>query len=100
MDLPQRAIREQIASAVHLIVQQSRLRDGSRRVTYITEVTGMESGIITLQDIFIYKQTGYTREGKIIGSYVATGVVPKFYDDLRERGIKLDMKIFSEGMTV
>ncbi len=100
MDLPQRAIREQIASAVHLIVQQSRLRDGSRRVTFITEVTGMESGIITLQDIFIFKQTGYNREGKIIGSYVATGVVPKFYDDLRERGIKLDMKIFSEGMAV
>ncbi len=100
MDLPQRAIREQIASAVHMIVQQSRLRDGTRKITFITEVTGMESGIITLQDIFIFKQTGYTKEGKVVGQFVATGVVPKFYDDLRERGIKLDMKIFSEGMAV
>ncbi|MBI5366671.1 MAG: Flp pilus assembly complex ATPase component TadA [Planctomycetes bacterium] len=94
MDIPAKAIREQIASAIHMIVQQCRLSDGSRRVTYITEVTGIESGTVTLQDIFLFKQSGITSEGKIKGLYKATGVVPKFYDELRERGKKLDMRIF------
>jgi pilus assembly protein CpaF len=96
MDLPVRAIREQVASAVDIIVQQTRFSDGSRRITHITEVTGVEGGTGTVQmnDIFLYKQQGFDAAGKVKGEFVATGQVPQFYQDLRERGIKVDMSIF------
>ncbi len=96
MDLPVKAIREQIASAVHLIVQQTRFSDGSRRITFITEVSGMEVDIITLQDIFYFKQEGFTDDGKVRGRYVATGFIPRFYEDLQRRGIPVNMGIFRE----
>lgn len=96
MDLPVKAIREQIASAVHMIVQQTRFSDGSRRVTYISEVSGMEVDIVTMQDIFYFKQEGFTEDGKVRGRYVATGFVPRFYDDLQRRGIPVNMGIFRE----
>ncbi len=89
MDLPVRAIREQIASAVDLIVQQSRLKDGSRKITHITEVVGMESEIITLQDIYIYKQHGKDETGRIKGEFVYTGIKPKFMEKLESMGISL-----------
>ena len=94
LDLPVRAIREQIASAVDMIVQQSRFPDGSRRVTHITEVTGMEGEIVQLQDIFLFKQDGYDEKGKVKGRYVATGSIPDFYQDLSSRGIPVDLSIF------
>jgi pilus assembly protein CpaF len=96
MDLPVKAIREQIASAVHMIVQQTRFSDGSRRVTYISEVSGMEVDVVTMQDIFYFKQEGFTDEGKVRGRMVATGFVPRFYDDLQRRGIPVNMGIFRE----
>ncbi|HZX65641.1 MAG TPA: ATPase, T2SS/T4P/T4SS family, partial [Myxococcales bacterium] len=96
MDLPIRAIREQIASAVHLVVQQQRFGDGSRRVTAISEVSGMESDVITMQDIFLFKQQGFDKEGRVAGRFIATGFVPSFYDDLQRRGIPVDMSIFRE----
>ena len=96
MDLPVKAIREQIASAVHMIVQQTRFSDGSRRVTYISEVSGMEVDVVTMQDIFYFKQEGFTDDGKVRGRYVATGFVPRFYDDLQRRGIPVNMGIFRE----
>ena len=94
MDLPARAIREQIASAVHLVVQQSRLADGSRKVTHISEITGMEGDIVQLNDIFVFRQEGFDEQGKVVGSYQATGQVPHFYEALRARGIAVDMSIF------
>lgn len=94
MDLPAKAIREQIASAVHLVVQQSRLADGSRKVTHISEITGMEGDIVQLNDIFVFRQEGFDEQGKVIGSYQATGQVPHFYESLRARGIPVDMSIF------
>lgn len=94
LELPIRAIREQIASAVHLIVQQSRFPDGSRKVTHITEVTGMEGDIVQLQDIFLFKQDGYDDEGKIKGKFVATGNIPDMCQDLAKRGIPVDLSIF------
>jgi pilus assembly protein CpaF len=94
MDLPVRAIREQIASAVDLIVQQARLRDGSRRITHLTEVQGMEGDVITLQDIFIFEQTGKDEQGKIIGKLRPTGIRPKFLDKLSANGINLANEIF------
>ncbi|MDP3499543.1 MAG: ATPase, T2SS/T4P/T4SS family [Myxococcales bacterium] len=96
MDLPVKAIREQIASAVHMIIQQTRFNDGSRRIAYITEISGMEVDIITLQDIFYYKQEGFTEDGRVRGRYVATGFVPKFYDEMQRRGMPVNMGIFRE----
>lgn len=94
MDLPVRAIREQIASAVDLIVQQARLRDGSRKITHLTEVQGMEGDVITLQDIFVFEQTGKDENGKIIGRVKATGIRPKFLEKLAANGINVPNEIF------
>ncbi len=95
MDLPTRAIREQISSAINIIVQQSRLSDGSRRITHVTEVTGMEGDKITLQDIFIYKQTGYDSQHRVLGHFEATGLIPKFVDGLRQKGLEVSLEMFS-----
>ncbi|WP_100913335.1 ATPase, T2SS/T4P/T4SS family [Pseudoalteromonas spongiae] len=94
MDLPIMAIREQIGSAVNMIVQQSRFSDGSRRVTSITEVTGVEGNTLQLSEIFKFKQTGYDENGKVVGHFMATGMVPEFYENLRDRGIDVDLSIF------
>jgi pilus assembly protein CpaF len=96
MELPVKAIREQIASAVHIIVQQTRFSDGTRKICFITEIAGMEVDIVTLQDIFYYKQEGFTEDGKVRGRFVASGFVPKFYDDLQRKGIPVNMSIFRE----
>ncbi|WP_425059625.1 hypothetical protein SCACP_02170 [Sporomusa carbonis] len=94
MDLPVRAIREQIASAVDLILQQSRLQDGSRRITHLTEVQGMEGDVITLQDIFVFEQTGKDASGKITGRFKPTGIRPKFLEKLSANGINLPNETF------
>ena len=95
MELPVTAIREQIASAIHLIVQQTRFKCGSRKITAITEVTGVESGKIQLQEIFAFERDGYTPEGRVRGRFVATGAVPEFLEELREAGIQTpDLGIF------
>lgn len=94
MDLPLTAIREQIASAVDIIVQITRFSCGSRKVTSICEVTGTESGTIQLQELFTYKQRGYDAEGKVRGIFRATGAVPEFYEVMRERGLPVDLSIF------
>jgi pilus assembly protein CpaF len=93
MDLPVRAIREQISSAVDLIVQQSRMRDGSRKVTHITEVQGMEGDKITLQDVFLFEQEAY-ENGQVIGTIKPTGVRPKFMRKLEEAGVTLPPTVF------
>jgi pilus assembly protein CpaF len=94
MDLPVMAIREQVASAVDIIIQQNRFSDGSRRITSITEVTGMSGDTVQLSEIFRFQQKGFDGDGKIIGEFKATGLVPKFYEDLREKGVDIDMGIF------
>jgi pilus assembly protein CpaF len=94
MDLPVTAIREQVASAVHVVIQQSRFGDGSRRVTSITEITGMEGNNVQLNEIFRYQQDGFDENGKVKGRFIATGMVPKFYEELMARGIDVDMSIF------
>ena len=94
LDLPIRAIREQIASAVHVIIQQSRFPDGSRKVTHISEITGMEGEVIQMQDIFLFKQDGYDENGKIKGKFVATGNIPELYQELQQRGIAVDLSLF------
>jgi len=93
-DLPSRAIRDQIASAVDILVQQNRFSCGSRKVTQISEVTGIEDDKIVLQDIFYFKQEGFDASGKVKGTFMATGWIPDFYQDLHNRGIDVDMSIF------
>jgi pilus assembly protein CpaF len=95
MNLPVKAIRDQVASALDLIVQQSRMQDGSRKITHITEVQGMESDIIILQDIFVFKQHGLDSKGKVVGEYVFTGVRPKFIEKLQDHGIQVPFNIFN-----
>ncbi|MDO8305303.1 ATPase, T2SS/T4P/T4SS family [Herminiimonas sp.] len=94
MDLPIRAIREQIASAIRFIVQQNRFSCGTRKITHITEVTGMEGDIIQLQDIYLYKREGFGADGKVRGRHIATGQIPEFYEELASRGLDIDLKIF------
>ncbi|MCU0498115.1 MAG: CpaF family protein [Anaerolineae bacterium] len=96
MDLPVRAIREQIASAVDVICQQQRLRDGSRRVLFITEVQGMEGEMITMSDIFEFEQTGF-ENGKIVGRIRPTGIRPKFIERIEDAGIHLPPQVFGLG---
>ena len=95
MNLPVKAIRDQISSAVHLIVQQSRLINGSRKITYITEVLGMEGDVIVLQDIFRFEQKGVDAKGQVIGDFQFTGIMPTCLKDLREHGINISNQIFS-----
>jgi pilus assembly protein CpaF len=96
MDLPVRAIREQVSSAIDLICQQERMRDGTRKVTCITEVSGMEGDVITMTDIFVFEQTG-TENGKIIGRLRPTGLRPKFMEKIETAGINLPPSIFGIG---
>ncbi|HJQ15306.1 MAG TPA: CpaF family protein, partial [Anaerolineales bacterium] len=94
MDLPLKVVRQQISSAVDLIVQQTRLKDGSRKVTAITEVVGMEGDIVVLTDIFKFEQTGLGQEGKILGELRATGIRPIFTPRLEAAGFKLGAEVF------
>jgi pilus assembly protein CpaF len=97
LDLPVRAIREQVASALDLIIHVSRLSDGSRRVTHVTEVVGMEGQTVTMQDVFLFQQTGIDARGKIQGRTISTGLRPKFADRFEAAGISLPSEIFAAG---
>ena len=90
-----RAIRQQISSAIDLIVQVSRFSDGSRRVTHITELVGMEGDQVTMQDIFLFEKTGLAENGKVLGRFRATGVRPRFYEKLKTSGITLPTSLFN-----
>jgi pilus assembly protein CpaF len=94
LDLPQRAIREQVSSALHLMVQLARFSDGVRRITHVTEITGMEGQIVTMQDIFLFNQTGVDEEGRILGSMSPTGLRPTFADRFVLAGIQLPETVF------
>lgn len=95
LDLPVRAIREQIAGAVDLIVQIVRLSDGSRKIVSITEVAGMQGDIITLAEIFKFKETGFDKNRKILGQFQSTGTVPSFVQEIKDKGGHISMEIFS-----
>jgi pilus assembly protein CpaF len=93
-ELPVKAIREQIKSAIDLIVQAARLSDGTRKITAVTEITGMEGEVITTQDIFRFNQTGVSEEGKVLGGFAPTGLVPTFMEDIGTKGAEFDIGIF------
>jgi pilus assembly protein CpaF len=94
-DLPSKAIREQIASALNVILQLSRMSDGTRKVVTVSEVTGMEGDVVVMQDIFVFEKRGVDRDGKVLGEYRATGVRPKFLDAVHAAGIHLGANVFS-----
>jgi pilus assembly protein CpaF len=98
LDMPANAIRKQIASAIHLIIQLSRLEDGSRRVISIQEIEGMEGEVITSSEIFKYTRTGINDNGVVLGHYCATGIVPKCISTMKQRGLKIDITIFNHHL--
>ena len=100
MELPVSAIREQVASAVDIIIQQTRFYCGSRKISKITEVVGVESGTVQLQDIFIFDQSGVDEDGRVKGEFRATGAIPTFYEELRSIGIDVNLDAFVEGARV
>jgi pilus assembly protein CpaF len=93
LELPQRAIREQIAAAIHVIIQLERMQDGSRKIVKVCEVTGMESDVITMSDIFVFQQEG-VRDGKVLGAIKPTGIRPRFVEKLAQNGINLPPSVF------
>jgi pilus assembly protein CpaF len=96
-NLPERAMRQQIAAAIQIVIQQTRLSDGTRKVISISEITGMEGDVITMQEIFLFEKAGVTAEGKVIGRFRATGVRPKACDRLKASGVHLPSDMF-EGV--
>ena len=98
LDLPEKAMRQQMASAINVIIQVARMSDGTRKVTAISEITGMEGDVITMQEIFVFEKMGISPEGKVIGRFRATGVRPKACERLKASGIHLPPDMF-EGVT-
>jgi len=100
LSLPEKALRQQIASAIHIIVQVSRMSDGTRRVTHITEVTGTNGDIISLQDVFLFEKRGLGPEGKVLGCFYSTGIVPKFAERLQNAGIPFPSNLLDVSQEV
>ena len=100
LNLPEKAVRRQIASAVAIVLQVSRFSDGTRRVTHLTEITGMEDEVVSMQDVFVFEKQGVTPEGRVVGQFVATGIRPKFADKLKASGISVPASLFEHTMNV
>jgi pilus assembly protein CpaF len=100
VNLPDKAMRQQIAAAIQVVVQQARMSDGTRKVTSVSEITGMEGDVITMQEIFRFDKLGISQDGRVIGRFVATGVRPKVCDRLRTAGVQLPADLFTGGMEV
>ncbi len=99
MDMPAKAIRKQIATAIHLVIQLTRFEDGSRRVVSVQEIEGMEGDVITMSEIFKYMRSGVSDDGLVLGEFCATGVVPKCIGLMKQKGLKVDMSVFSQNLT-
>ncbi|MDE3077721.1 MAG: CpaF family protein, partial [Chloroflexota bacterium] len=97
LDLPAKAIREQIASAINLVIHLARLRDGSRRVTHVSEIVGMEGQMVTMQDVFTFQTQGLDEHGRVVGKVRPTGLRPKFAERFEQYGIRLPPQIFEAG---
>jgi pilus assembly protein CpaF len=97
LDLPVRAIREQIASAINVVIQISRMTDGSRKITHFSELSGMEGQVVSMQDIFLFRQLGVDGEGHVRGQFVSTGIRPKFAEKFASLGVQVPNTMFSGG---
>src|SRR2546423_1248497 len=100
LNLPEKAVRRQIASAVAIVVQISRFNDGTRRITHLSEITGMEDDVVSMQDVFIFEKHGISPDGRVLGSFVATGIRPKFADKLQASGISIPAHFFEHSVDV
>ena len=100
LNLPEKAIRKQIASAVTLVLQVSRFNDGTRRLTHITEITGMEDEVVSMQDVFVFDKQGVAPDGRVLGTFTATGIRPKFADKLTASGINLPNNFFEQSVNL
>src|SRR5256884_3811648 len=100
LNLPEKAVRRQIASAVPIVIQVARMNDGTRRVTYLSEITGMEEETVSMQDVFVFEKHGISPEGRVLGSFSATGIRPKFADRLVASGIAVPATLFDHSMHV
>jgi pilus assembly protein CpaF len=98
LNLPEKAIRKQIASAVTLVLQVSRFNDGTRRLTHITEITGMEDDVVSMQDVFVFEKQGVSPDGRTLGTFTATGIRPKFAEKLKASGISLPANFFEQSV--
>jgi pilus assembly protein CpaF len=100
VNLPSAAMREQISSALDVIIHVTRMADGTRRVVSVSEIVGMERDVVAMQDIFLYKKTGVSEDGKVVGHYEATGIRPKFADRLKISGVEVQSTLFREGQVI
>ena len=100
LNLPEKAVRRQIASAVAIVIQVARMNDGTRRVTHLSEITGMEEDTVSMQDVFVFEKHGISPEGRVLGSFSATGIRPKFADRLVASGIAVPATLFDHSMHV
>jgi pilus assembly protein CpaF len=100
LNLPEIAVRRQIASAVTIVIQVSRFSDGTRRVTHLTEITGMEQDTVSMQDVFVFEKQGVSSDGRVLGAFTATGIRPKFADKLKASGISVPASLFEHSVNV
>jgi pilus assembly protein CpaF len=95
-DLPVRTIRAQIASAINVVVQLERMEDGKRRVISVSEINSMEGDIITMSEIFRYERKGIDENGAIIGRFISTGIVPRFHERMKQRGVNISLDVYTD----
>jgi pilus assembly protein CpaF len=100
LNLPEKAVRRQIASAITIVIQVSRFNDGTRRITHLTEITGMEEDIVSMQDIFVFERHGVSPDGRVLGTFTATGIRPKFAEKLKASGISVPASYFEHTLNI
>ncbi len=100
LNLPEKAVRRQIASAVSLVIQIARFNDGTRRVTHMTEITGMEDDVVSMQDVFVFEKQGVGPDGRVLGAFTPTGIRPKFAEKLKASGIVVPASMFEHSVSV
>jgi len=100
LNLPEKAVRRQIASAVSLVIQIARFNDGTRRVTHLTEITGMEDDVVSMQDVFVFEKQGVGQDGRVLGTFSPTGIRPKFAEKLKASGIAVPASMFEHSVSV
>ena len=100
LNLPEKAVRRQIASAVAIVIQVSRFNDGTRRITHLTEITGMEDDVVSMQDVFVFEKEGVSPDGRVLGTFTSTGIRPKFAEKLKASGINVPASYFEHSLKI
>src|SRR5205809_7001473 len=100
LNLPEKAVRRQMASAINIVIQISRFNDGTRRITHLSEITGMEEDIVSMQDVFVFEKKGISADGRVVGAFTATGIRPQFAERLKASGIPVQASWFEHSFTI